>query len=43
MLMDVAAIDYIDRDIRNSFKCLEIGGILWMDDYGGFFSNIIDF
>lgn len=28
-------IDYIDRDIRNSFKCLEIGGILWMDDYGG--------
>jgi predicted O-methyltransferase YrrM len=27
--------DYIDRDIRNSFDALEIGGILWMDDYGG--------
>jgi predicted O-methyltransferase YrrM len=27
--------DYINRDIRNSFNALEIGGILWMDDYGG--------
>lgn len=27
--------NYIDRDIRNSFAALEIGGILWMDDYGG--------
>lgn len=28
-------LEYIDRDIRNSFKFLELGGILWMDDYGG--------
>ena len=21
------------KDMNNSFKCLEIGGIMWMDDY----------
>lgn len=27
--------DYITRDMENSFKALESGGIMWMDDYGG--------
>lgn len=27
--------DFILRDMENSFKCLERGGIMWMDDYGG--------
>lgn len=25
--------DFIKRDMENSFKCLEKGGIMWMDDY----------
>jgi predicted O-methyltransferase YrrM len=28
-------IDYIMRDMENSFKVLEKNGIMWMDDYGG--------
>lgn len=28
-------LDYIERDMKNSFKFLEKGGIMWMDDYGG--------
>jgi predicted O-methyltransferase YrrM len=24
---------YVKRDVENSFKCLENGGIMWMDDY----------
>ena len=27
--------DFIKRDMENSFKVLEKGGIMWMDDYGG--------
>lgn len=27
--------DFITRDMENSFKILESGGIMWMDDYGG--------
>ena len=27
--------DFIKRDMENSFKILEINGIMWMDDYGG--------
>jgi hypothetical protein len=27
--------DFITRDMENSFKFLESGGIMWMDDYGG--------
>jgi predicted O-methyltransferase YrrM len=27
--------DFITRDMENSFKFLEINGIMWMDDYGG--------
>jgi predicted O-methyltransferase YrrM len=27
--------DYITRDMENSFKFLEKGGIMWMDDYCG--------
>jgi predicted O-methyltransferase YrrM len=27
--------DFISRDLENSFKVLEKGGIMWMDDYGG--------
>lgn len=26
--------DFIKRDMENSFKFLEINGIMWMDDYG---------
>ena len=26
---------YIERDMSNSFNCLEKNGIMWMDDYGG--------
>jgi predicted O-methyltransferase YrrM len=25
--------DFIQRDMENSFKCLETNGIMWMDDY----------
>ena len=25
----------IEQDMENSFKYLEVGGIMWMDDYGG--------
>jgi predicted O-methyltransferase YrrM len=25
--------DYITRDMENSFACLEVNGIMWMDDY----------
>ena len=28
-------IDFIKRDMENSFNCLEKNGIMWMDDYGG--------
>ena len=28
-------IDFIYRDMENSFKFLEKNGIMWMDDYGG--------
>ncbi len=28
-------VDYIKRDMDNSFKVLEKGGIMWMDDYLG--------
>ena len=27
--------DFIQRDMENSFMCLEKNGIMWMDDYGG--------
>ena len=27
--------DFIQRDMENSFRFLEKGGIMWMDDYGG--------
>lgn len=27
---------FITRDMENSFKCLEQGGMMWMDDYGSF-------
>jgi uncharacterized protein YxjI len=27
--------DFIKRDMENSFKVLEKGGIMWMDDYSG--------
>uniref|UniRef100_A0A6C0H8U0 Class I SAM-dependent methyltransferase n=1 Tax=viral metagenome TaxID=1070528 RepID=A0A6C0H8U0_9ZZZZ len=27
--------DYIERDMENSFKCLDKNNIMWMDDYGG--------
>lgn len=27
--------DYILRDMENSYKVLDKGGIMWMDDYGG--------
>jgi predicted O-methyltransferase YrrM len=27
--------EYIFRDMKNSFSVLEIGGIMWMDDYDG--------
>lgn len=27
--------DFITRDMENSFRWLESGGIMWMDDYGG--------
>jgi len=27
--------DFIIRDMKNSFKFLVEGGIMWMDDYGG--------
>lgn len=27
--------EFIIRDMVNSFNCLEINGIMWMDDYGG--------
>lgn len=27
------SLEYIWRDLTNSFECLENGGILWMDDY----------
>jgi predicted O-methyltransferase YrrM len=26
-------VDFIARDMENSFKCLEKNGIMWMDDY----------
>jgi len=28
-------LEYITRDMENSFKILEKNGIMWMDDYGG--------
>ena len=28
-------IDFIKRDMENSFNCLEKNGIMWMDDYLG--------
>ena len=28
-------LDYIKRDMVNSFKVLKKDGIMWMDDYGG--------
>jgi len=28
-------IEFVKRDMENSFKCLEKNGIMWMDDYGG--------
>ena len=33
--------DFIIRDMRNAFKWLTIGGIMWMDDYGGGYGNKI--
>ncbi len=27
--------EFIKNDMENSFACLETGGIMWMDDYGG--------
>ncbi len=27
--------EYITRDMEHAFQCLEHGGIMWMDDYGG--------
>ena len=29
------AIDYVERDMENSFRSLEKNGIMWMDDYMG--------
>jgi predicted O-methyltransferase YrrM len=29
------ALDFIKRDMENSFNFLEKNGIMWMDDYGG--------
>jgi hypothetical protein len=28
-------VDFIKRDMENSFTILEKNGIMWMDDYGG--------
>lgn len=28
-------VDYINRDMENSYKSLKKNGIMWMDDYGG--------
>jgi hypothetical protein len=28
-------LEYITRDIKNSYNCLEKGGIMWIDDYKG--------
>jgi hypothetical protein len=28
-------VDFIERDMENSFKVLEKNGIMWMDDYNG--------
>jgi len=27
--------DYLTRDVENSFNCLKINGIMWMNNYGG--------
>jgi hypothetical protein len=34
-------LEFITRDMENSFRCLEKNGIMWMDDYGGGVGGLI--